>query len=253
MIDLIPGGAIMLAFQTYLWPLLTASKSAKRPIAPVTSIQNRYKSLLDEDDSDDDDDESEIVKALSQLTSKITIGKRKNQSKSKDGLDIARISAIAQKVVKGEIKLPDLNLDNDDEYVCVWALVDSGVGVNCAKKGQFSAAVTSDAPAVMLTTADGSYMPNEGAIKVTTMSKEGISIDRVFYQAPVDMPILSVAELSKEGPLGSKTSFSLRDGFVKDKQSKMKQHFIKRKGVYFMKLYTRRGTEDLDFGRLANP
>ena len=135
----------------------------------------------------------------------------------------------------------------------MWALVDSGAGVNCAKKGQFSAAVTSDAPAVMLTTADGSYMPNEGAIKVTTMSKEGISIDRVFYQAPVDMPILSVAELSKEGPMGSKTSLSLRDGFVKDKQSKMKQHFIKRKGVYFMKLYTRRGLEDTDFGRLANP
>ena len=236
--------------ETYVWPLLTASKSVKPPVPPTTEVQNRYKSLMNDDDIDDD--ESELVKALSQLTSKITVGKRKKQKRTKEGLDMARIAAVAQGIAKGEIKLPDLDLDNDAEYECVWALVDSGAGVNCAKSGQFTAAVVTDAPEVVLTTADGSHMPNQGAMRVTTKSRVGISIDRVFYKAPVDMPILSVGELSKEGPQGSNTRFCLRDEDVEDNASKERQPFIKLKGAYFMKLYTRRWTTDEGFGRPAN-
>ena len=80
----------------------------------------RSVSLILDGDDYDDDEESELVKALPQLTSTIHVGKSKQKKKgrSKDGLDLARISAIAQQVARGQIRLPDLNLDNDTEYEC---------------------------------------------------------------------------------------------------------------------------------------
>lgn len=42
-------------------------------------------------------------------------------------------------------------------------------------------------------------MPNSGAMKVTTRSKESIVVARTFYNAPVEMPMLAVAELTHEG------------------------------------------------------
>ena len=112
-------------------------------------------------------------------------------------MSMAKIASIARRVTIGKIKLPDLDLDNNSDYECVWALVDSGAGVNCAKGGTFSDAVDVNAPPVILTTANGTHMPNHGAMKVKTKSKEGIVTDRTFYKAPVEMPILAVAELAK--------------------------------------------------------
>ena len=142
-------------------------------------------------------------------------------------------------------------MENDHEYECVWALVDSGAEVNVAKAGQFAHAKTVDAPEVMLTTANGANLPNSGAMRVQTVSKEGISTERTFYKAPVEMPILAVAELTKEGPGGSTTGFRQRDGFVEDNVTHRRQHFVKRRGVYFVKLFTKRpGFEgDVGFGR----
>ena len=50
--------------------------------------------------------------------------------------------------------MPDLNLENNEEYECVWALVDSGAGVNVAKDRQFAGARNVSAPEVVLTTAN---------------------------------------------------------------------------------------------------
>ena len=107
-------------------------------------------------------------------------------------------------------------------------------GVNCAKNGQVSTAVTTDDPEVVLAAADANHMPNQGFVEVTTKSRERSSIERVFYKAAVDMSVLSVAEWSKEEPQGSNTSFRQRAGIVEDNQSKTKQHFIKLKGGFFM-------------------
>ena len=109
--------------------------------------------------------------------------------------------------MNGDIKLPDLDLDHNDEYDCCWALVDSGAGVNVARKGQFAKASPVKAPPVILTTANGAKLPNSGAVQVVTKSKEGIETSRIFYEAPVEMPILAVADFTKEGPAGSTTGF----------------------------------------------
>ena len=126
-------------------------------------------------------------------------------------------------MINGEISLPDLDLENDSEYECVWALVDSGAGVNCGRKAQFPGAVPTEAPEITLTTANGKKMKNHGAMKITTRSIEGVIREQVFYVAPVEMPILSVASLALEGVDGSDTTFRRRDGYVEDTQTQHRQ------------------------------
>ena len=144
--------------------------------------------------------------------------------------------------------MPDIELESNDEYDCCWALVDTGAGVNCASKSQFPHAERVSAPEVQLTTAGGNLLPNQGAMKVTTTSQEGIVRERIFYDAPVDMPIISIAETSQEGTSGSNTLFRQRDGFIEDNATHERQHFVKRKGVYFMKIFVKK-RPDASFGR----
>ena len=59
----------------------------------------------------------------------------------------------------------------------------------------------------------------------------------MVYEAPVEMPILSVTELSKEGKDGSEVRFRHKDGDIIDNATGKKCHFVKRMGVYFMRLY----------------
>ena len=157
----------------------------------------------------------------------------------------AHIKSVVRQVLNGEISVPDLYLENDADYECVWALVDSGAGVNCGTKKQFPGAVPTDAPEISLTTADGKLMRNQGAMKITTRSTEGVVRERTFYNAPVEMPILSVACLALEGDEGSSTTFRRIDGFIEDSHTQQRQHFVKRKGVYFMKLFMKRADDGL--------
>ena len=54
------------------------------------------------------------------------------------------------------------------------------------------------------------------------------------------MPILAVTELTKEGELGSEVRFRIKDGVIIDHLTGHRLHFVKRKGVYFMRLYFRK-------------
>ena len=80
-------------------------------------------------------------------------------------------------------------------------------------------------------------MPNSGARRVVTFSKGGTRVERIFYEADVEMPILSVAELSDEGERGSEVRFRRRDGYIEDSHTGRKCFFVKLKGVFVVKLY----------------
>ena len=238
--------------ETMIWPLLTDPRVPEAPAFKPTPTKNSFSSLAD---GTDDDDESEVMKALAQLTSHVMRASGKSQSqkrsKSKYKFTLAKIQSLAKQLRDGELNLPDLELDSNEEYDCVWALVDSGAGVNCACKEQFPNAVPVEAPEVLLSTASGDTLPNSGAMKVATMSKEGVTRERVFYNAPVEIPILSIAEVSQEGPAGSDAKFRRTDGFIEDNKTHERQHFVKRKGVYFMKLYVEKNKTN-GFGRLGS-
>jgi len=173
--------------ETFMWPLISAPTPGKVPRPPPTAFRNQYDSLSE----DSDNDETEVMLALGQITSKIQLASDKNQSQSQKqqrigkGVDMSKIYAVAQQVLNGELELPHLDLDNDGAYACCWALVDSGAGVNCASEDNFPHGICVPAPEVRLTTADGKRMPNKGAMRVTTKSKEGIVTERIFYKAPV--------------------------------------------------------------------
>ena len=82
-------------------------------------------------------------------------------------------------------------------------LSNSGAGANVARKSHFPISKHVSAPRICITTADGAQMPNRGAREVVTMNKAGVHTTRRFYDADVEMPILSVATLSQEGEDGS--------------------------------------------------
>ena len=133
--------------------------------------------------------------------------------------------------------LPDIDQKDNREYTYVWALIDSGAGTSVARKSHFPDAVPMQAPKISLSTANGERMPNRGAFKVVTMNKAGEQTTRRFYDADVDMPILSVAELSQEGQEGSDVRFRRRDGYVEDNLTKKRDYFVKRKGNVLFEFY----------------
>ena len=53
------------------------------------------------------------------------------------------------------MNLPDINLDADEDFEYVWALVDSGAGAHVARRKRFSNFTDIDAPAMSLTIANG--------------------------------------------------------------------------------------------------
>ena len=212
-----------------LWPLL-------RNHAPIP-VANQYDAF---DESDEEDEETTIVNALSSLTPNIQFAsakKRSQKNRKKKDMDIAYLNSIARRVKSGEIQLPNVDLDTDDEYQYVWALVDSGAGANVARREHFPNWKTVGAPKISLTVANGETMPNSGAGEVASLTRDGKVNKRVFYEAPVEMPILSVTELAREGELGSEVRFRIKDGVIIDNLTGKKCQFVKRKGVYFMRLY----------------
>ena len=69
------------------------------------------------------------------------------------------------------------------------------------------------------------------------LNRDGTKTARVFYEADVEMPILAVTELTQEGDQGSEVRFRRKDGFIEDNLTGRREHFVKWKGVYFVKVF----------------
>ena len=225
-----------------MWPMLSTKTVPRRkpPSAPAIPLVNKFGAFTSNDqDEDDDDEEESLVKALNSMTSHVEVSSQKSrpQREKKKGMSMSYLNSVARKVKSGEITLPNLDLETDDDFDYVWAMVDSGAGANVARRDHFPNFTPVKAPQISLTIANGDVMANQGAGEVVSYSRDGSKSRRVFYEAPVEMPILAVAELSKEGEMGSEVRFRMRDGFIVDNLTGRRVQFAKRKGVYFMKLY----------------
>ena len=220
-----------------IWPVL--------PMPSPTPLQNQYGTLMDY--NDEDCDESDVVKALAAITSHVSRAsdhlsqktRRSNRTQSRP-MNITRLNAIARDVKDGKISLPELDLSTDSESTYVWALVDSGAGANVARRSTFSETKSVSAPPITLSTANGESLPHSGAHRATSYNKNGSSVARVYYDADVEMPILAVSELSKEGQCGSEVRLRQKDGYIRDLHTRIDQPVVKRRGVYFTKLFIRR-------------
>ena len=232
---------------------------------PVTT-RNGFSALSSIDE--EEDEEEEMVKALSQISSKITIGPKPTQSSvGPRKLNKTRITEIASAIKTGVLRLPAVETMSDDDFYEVLCLVDSGAGANTAcKKKHFPSAVhdSSGGPVVKLKTASGEVLPSRGRFAVSGLTDEGHEANISFVDADVDMPIISVGQLAKEGKKGTDVSFSKRGGTIRDTDTGRVTRFIKKQGVYFIRLRIRRapmkdiGGDDIvmanmDFVRPALP
>ena len=223
-----------------LWPMLALPGSE-------VPVSNRFDGFNTDEESEDE--EQEVLKALSQISAKVSkglISQRERRARPLPALDTAHLKKVAQQVQEGIIKLPQIDLKDDESYHYVWALMDSGAGANVARRDQLPGSEPVAAPPIALTVASGDTLPNRGARKVTFINPDGSTRTRIFYEADVDMPILSVAEVSKEGSEGSEVSFRRKNGYVEDLRNCHRMPFIKRQGVYFVQLRIPKVDQDPD-------
>ena len=112
-----------------------------------------------------------------------------------------------------------------------------------------------ETPAIYLTVADGVHMPKSSARRVVTFSKDGTRVERIFYEADVELPVLSMADQSDEGESGSEVCFRRRDGYIEDAHSGRRCFFLKLKDVYVVELYVPKvsGSQCLPKSGVARP
>ena len=96
-------------------------------------------------------------------------------------------------------------------------------------------------------------LPNAGACKLETFTPDGHVTERTFYDANVEMPILAVSELSKEGTYGSEVRLRQKDGFLRDLFTGRTQPIVKRRGVYFIKMFIRKQTHNAPEAGFTRP
>ena len=205
---------------------------------PITPINNGFAALQESDDED------EMLMALQQLTANIQIGPKKSQKqkKLKPGLTKREISDIAGQIAQGKIDLPSLDLDSNSEYEAVWALVDSGAGKSCANKAKhFKHVKTRNAPSnARMATANGQELISRGTFRVKGRTSEGQEVEPNFEDADVDMPIVAVNDLSQEN---TEVIFRKGNSELLDVHTGRRSRFAKQRGVYFMKIYYKKGQD----------
>ena len=244
---------------TEMWALPCIPCPPTKTLAMPISLQNAFQDLTDVDEHDDED---EVLEALKQLTSKVQVGpKPSQQQRRQKGLSKARIAHIAREVNEGRIHLPDLNLDNDGDYEAIWALVDSGAGRSCARKSQHVSglSVKNEPSDVRMSTASGQELRSRGKFKVQAITAEGNSLTPEFEDADVDMPIVAVTDISRNGKAGTEVCFRNNGGDILDVTTQKRSAFVRRRGVYFMKLFYKKNqcskpnAIDRDFTRPGKP
>ena len=89
-----------------------------------------------------------------------------------------------------------------------------------------------------MATANGEELKSRGCFDLQLMTQEGHLINQTFEDTDVDMPIIAVTELAANGIQGSVVIFRQHDGSIVDLEANATSRFVRRKGVYFIKVYT---------------
>ena len=144
---------------------------------------------------------------------------------------------IAKDINEGRLKLPDLEVNSNDEYEAIWALVDSGssvhvIDVEAVLPGAKIRKPDADAPEFR--TACGGTVKDLGAADVPFVSAEGNDHPIRWRNAKVAMPILSTQLLAKDN---GELRYQVETGQIINVQTSKETHFIGSSGVYFQKMF----------------
>ena len=234
-----------------IWNISCSAISTKPRSPCCYNHPNLFSELFDDNNyNDDEDDDEHMLRAIKELTPHVSIGAKVSQRKRATGgqlkpIDRRTIASIAKSVRDGLYNLPDVRLDSNSEYEAVWALVDSAAGRSCAKRREHFAHTHTElkASTVRMATASGEELKTKGCFTLDVMSAEGHVLTQTFEDTNVDMPTMSVTELASNGQLGSDVVFRKHDGAVVDVETGATSRLVRRKGVYFMKVYTPRNNK----------
>ena len=155
----------------------------------------------------------------------------------KQKIDTKRIAAVADKIKKGEIELPDLDLESNDEWEAVWALLDSGSSVHVVNMSKhLPGAKIRRAPrgARGFQTADGKTIPDKGSAITPMRTVEGLERCVHWKNADVALPILSTNLIAQNN---AELRYREKDGTIHHLDTGDTTDFIAASGVYFLKIY----------------
>ena len=167
------------------------------------------------------------------------VPQKKTPPPRKKPLTKQEISQIAAAVNNGEIKLPDITLEHDSDWVALWSLVDSGssiCGINCDKFLPGAKITESKAQRnkQMYAAAHGGLMANKGETTIHAKTEQGNVKTITWQNVDLDMPILSTHYMTKDGQA---LLYGHEHGLWLDPKKNTADNFISHGDVYFMKLY----------------
>ena len=140
---------------------------------------------------------------------------------------------IANGITSGKIQLPELDLDTDEDYEAVWALVDSGSSVHVVDAEKFfpGAKIVPPKPgSTGFKTANSGTVPDLGSLDIPFVTGEGQHKVAHWINAKVAMPILSSNMLAANN---GEVRCRQEGGEVTNLKTGDQTAFISRAGVYF--------------------
>ena len=177
------------------------SEANSSPPGSQTAVSNSFQNLVQADCGDDFDAE-DVAEAMKQLTSHVTVGPRTRQApKGPKAYTKKQIMQIAADIANGKIQLPDLDLESNEMYEAVWALVDSGSSVHVVDVERVLPGAKTKKPdprSPGFKTACGGTVPDRGSADVPFVTAEGHEYNISWRNAPVAMPILSTRLLAQD-------------------------------------------------------
>ena len=171
-----------------------------------------------------EDDEHQMVHALQTLAHTVSQGPRASQKmrhasagfKKKKPYTDAQIRQIVAKIKSGKIDLPDLSLDNNDDYFAVWALMDSGASINAINAAKIIPnAAVQKSKQTSYATANGGTLHNMGQVTTVCKHQEGHTRTYTWQNVNVDMPILSTASMNDDADQDGSVEYGKDHGVAK--------------------------------------
>ena len=218
---------------------------------------NSFKALEEESD---DEDEAKVVAALHAISRSITVGKKPPQKQRKaqrspDPVTKGKLMSIVASLKDGSMTFPEITDDckTDEEFEYVWALMDSGSFVNIANhEKHFPRAKLRPSAlqkqGVKCAAANGSEIQMKEEMVVRAYTDNGDRAQVTFQNGDVHLPILSVARLSDHHD----ALFHDSGGVLTHRKSKRKTNFVKKDGVYFIRLKVPTGKRRNDDPNMAD-
>ena len=201
------------------------------PPPEETAVHNRFTPFGEEDP-----EEASMVQCLQDFAHHVKKMAPKPSKQGPSRLTRKQINAIAKDINDGKLKLPDLTLDNDDDYIAVWALLDSGSSVHVVDAAKFfpKAKVNRPKPGSRgFTVASGAKIEDLGTVETPCKTAEGISTSITWRNANVAMPILSTHEIAAKR---NSLQYEEDGGTITNLDTRQETKFIQQNGVYFVKL-----------------